>query len=216
VTDDLDPLGEIAEWRREREVRERNERTLRPGIYRTAAGSIYRVRLNRQKSRVYSERWTLVEGRYKFEYDPDAITRIEPEDRMQLEEARQVSREVGQCLACSTILTDPESQAAGIGPDCSKKWTYDQAVEDLKRTILPMPKQSVCARDAGDRIVISSQYDDTIIGVIKTFPGYAWDDRAREWSLPREHAADLAEAFEAVGIAHDDIVAIALDWATAT
>jgi len=48
---------------------------------------------------------------------------------------------------------------------------------------------------------------------IKTFPGYAWDDRLEEWSLPVAHALELTEAFEVGGIAHDEVAVIAMGWA---
>jgi hypothetical protein len=209
-------FGDVAEQQRDRERRDRLARTLPPGIYRQPdTEAIFRVRLNRAKTRVYSEQWARVGPRYTFVYDPQALGTLRPEDLLPLEEARQIAREAGQCLACAAILTDEKSQAAGIGPVCAKSWTRDAAERVIERNMRlapPSPKLSVRARAVGDRIVIRSDYDATIIKIIKTFEGYVWNERSSEWSLPRKHANDLAEAFALVGIAHDDVAIIAMGW----
>jgi hypothetical protein len=129
------------------------------------------------------------------------------------------------------LLTDPKSQAAGIGPSCAKSWTYDEAIagivfaaspdeiaaanERATRESTAAARASVRARIEGDRIVVRSDYDDLIVSIIKTFDDAWWDRGARVWSLPRKHSLPLAEAFAVAGIAHDDLAAIGMGWIVA-
>jgi hypothetical protein len=73
-------------------------------------------------------------------------------------------------------------------------------------------KALVRAERVGDRIEIRSSYDPTIIDLIRTIDGRKWDPQAGAWSIPLAGAMPLAEAFAVVGIAHDDLAAIAMGW----
>jgi hypothetical protein len=185
----LKSFSGVVECERDLAARDRLARMLHPGIYRhPETNEILRVRLNRHKTRVYSERWTQVESRWKFVYGPRAMDTLRAEHRMSLEEARAVSREAGQCLACAAILTDEKSQSVGIGPTCAKSWTYDQAVATLRGTILPPAREGVRARAAGDRIIITSHYDDASLGSSRPLRATlgtsapSWRTRSR-WSV---------------------------------
>ena len=169
--------------------------------------------MNREKTKVYSQRWTLRNGGFSFVYEPQAITTLTSADALPLDEARKVSRQAGQCVACARLLSDPKSLADGIGPTCAKNFERDElpgVVERTLRAIPVSPKQSVRCRVDGDRIIATSQYDPAIIGIIRTFDGSRWDGAS--WSIPREHARELAVVFAAAGIAFDDIAAIAMGW----
>ena len=213
---------------------------LLPGIYRHPDGSIVRVRLTQCKSRVYSQTWRETKsGRrgatHEFTYTPEKIKGLTAADRMPLEEARAISRAAGQCLACARLLSDAKSLAEGVGPVCIKSFAEPQlyvraqiARIEAAESITPAQRQearvakaraSVRARLVGDRIIVISDYDDRIVGIIRSFDGAVWHDGRNEiagprWSLPREHAADLAEAFELAGIAHDDLALIAMGLAS--
>jgi len=213
---------------------------VRPGIYRHPNGGIVRVRLNKNRTNVYTETWRqartldgdlIVPTEYRFDFDPSKLAGLAAEHRIPLDEARRISREVGQCLACAKLLTDPKSQAAGIGPTCAKTWTYDQAVNGIvfdatpeqiaaareqeaaarQRSREAKARASVRARLVGDRIVLTSEFDHRIVSIIRTFDEARWDGEA--WTLPRGHATALAEAFELVGIAHEDLALIGMGLA---
>lgn len=186
---------------------------LRPGIYRRADGEIFRVQLNSERSKVYTMRWVKRGDGFVFAYAPEAISTLTAADGLPIDEAREMSRKANQCIACAAPLTDPKSQALGVGPKCAKNWTKDEipnVIERVLRRIPASPKQSVRARVDGDRIIITSQYDRAIVGIIKTFRDPRWNGET--WSLPREHAHELANAFAAAGIAYDDVAAIAMEW----
>lgn len=106
---------------------------LSPGIYRLQDGNIFRARLNRSKNNIYTEKWTRQGDRFSFVYEPKAIATLSMDLRLPLEDARAISREAGQCLACAAILTDKKSQLAGIGPTCEKTWTKAEAIRILVR-----------------------------------------------------------------------------------
>jgi hypothetical protein len=201
---------------------------LRPGIYREpGTGDIYRVRLNRKRNGVYTERWTAetYEGSiaYRFVYEATALARLRAEDRMALDEARAISRQAGQCLACAALLSDPASQRDGVGATCAKRWertdlegsfvfglTQEEVAAARERDALA----SVRARVVGASIEIVADYNHRIAGIIRTTPGARWDGFA--WYVPQSEALALAEVFALVGIAHDDIAAIAMGWDVAS
>ena len=201
---------------------------LRPGVYRRGDGAIFRARLNKTKTRVYAERWKATAGgRFRFVYERDAAGTLTPTMRLPLEEAREISRAAGQCLACARILTDAASQAAGVGPTCAERWTYAEAVrgivfeataeqideaerrEDEARERRALA--SVRARIDCDRIIIRSEYHSRIVGIIRTFDDATWTGDV--WTLPLVDAGELAQAFAFAGIAHDEIAIIPMGWA---
>ena len=186
---------------------------LHPGIYRREDGEIFRVRLTRSRTRVYTQRWSRKGNGYEFSYEIDALDSLTAADLLPLDKAREISRQCGQCLACAKLLSDPKSLAAGIGPSCARNWTYADAERAVKQSVkaeMVNAKQTVRARVFGERILIRSLYNDAVVGIIKSFAGYHWDGRTQEWSLPREHAMKLAEAFVLARIAHDDLSAIGM------
>ena len=189
------------------------QRALRPGFYRRADGEIFRVQLNRERTKVYTMRWVKRGDGFTFAYAPEAISTLTAADALPLDEARKISRAAGQCVVCAQLLSDAKSLAAGIGPKCAKSWERDElvgVVEATLRAIPATPKQSVRVRIEGERIVVTSQYDKAIVGIVRTFPGARWNGVS--WSMPREYARELADAFAAAGIAYDDAAAIAMGW----
>jgi hypothetical protein len=62
-------------------------------------------------------------GAARFEYLGLAVNYIEGHVRLSLEEAQEYGRLYGLCVRCGRTLTDEESIARGIGPDCAaKEW----------------------------------------------------------------------------------------------
>ena len=110
-------------------VIKKNNLYLSPGVYRREDGEIFRVRITRDRSKVYSEKWVLVNREMMFRYDPNALSTLTMEMILNLKEARKISLSVGQCIACSKILTNLESQKKSIGPICEKNW---EKFRDLK------------------------------------------------------------------------------------
>ena len=96
------------------------------GMYRTADGTIYKVQVAVHGSgNLYAKRLVLDPsgGDARFEYEPGAITRLRPSDRMTLEQAKEFGRLYGVCCKCGATLTDEVSIEAGIGPVCgSRGW----------------------------------------------------------------------------------------------
>jgi hypothetical protein len=61
------------------------------------------------------------EGFY-FEYAPGLINKLTADDKLSLEEAKAFGALYGTCCCCGRTLTREVSIAAGIGPDCAKKF----------------------------------------------------------------------------------------------
>ena len=205
---------------------------LAPGVYRRPDGEIYRMQLARSGRSMYASRWTERGNRWAWEYDSAEESTLTIDMLLPLDEAREISRAVGQCLACAALLTDPQSQARGIGPTCAKRWDRDRVragyvfgasreqideARERERAAYAAARAeearaSVRAgvRDDGASVWISSRYDDRIVSVIRTTPGAHWD--GSRWIVPRSEALGLAEAFALAGIAHDDLAAIGVGW----
>jgi len=104
---------------------------LHPGIYRhPETAEPIRVRLNELRTHTYAETWEINArtGRYRWKFrfytSQNLLAALRPEHRLPLDEARTISIEAGQCLACAAILRDPKSQAEGIGPVCMRTYGY--------------------------------------------------------------------------------------------
>lgn len=96
--------------------------TLESGIYRTEDGTIFKVYLNQDKTRMLAKRLVLIEGQdAQFEYAGMAYRFVKAEQRMTLEEAKQFGAIYGVCCNCGRTLTDEASIEAGIGPVCATK-----------------------------------------------------------------------------------------------
>lgn len=101
------------------------------GVYRRD-DTIYVVRKNRMNEGLHARRLVEIGGRrlteantvvnIEFVYDRDALTQLEPEDRMTLEDAKPFVIRYGRCIACDTPLSDATSVERGIGPVCVKKF----------------------------------------------------------------------------------------------
>lgn len=93
---------------------------LAPGMYQID-GTMYRVQKSRETGRLYAKRLDTDGATARFTYDPGAIYRLNPEQRMTREQAEQFGVETGICCVCAATLTDPKSIARGIGPVCAKR-----------------------------------------------------------------------------------------------
>jgi hypothetical protein len=97
-----------------------------PGMY-MSAGVVYRVeRSTRHADRLYAKRLVPVYfgaelHKIEFTYDRGAVYRLEPGDRMTLEQVASLGKITGRCWVCRHKLTVAKSIAAGIGPVCAKK-----------------------------------------------------------------------------------------------
>lgn len=89
---------------------------LSEGMYRTASGSVFRVKRSRESGRLYAKSLNLLTG--EFTYAPNMVYRLTADDRMSLSQAKVLGCEMGICIVCGATLTDPVSVAAGIGPVC--------------------------------------------------------------------------------------------------
>lgn len=113
-----------------------DDKVTEPGMYRRAAdGVIFRVKFNKQKTRIYAERIITTpdldddgvqilhaDGRPSFtttfEYGYKYLGTLRASDRMTLEEATEYGAAFANCMVCGRHLKNPKSVALGIGPVC--------------------------------------------------------------------------------------------------
>ena len=95
------------------------ERVSEEGMYRNAEGDIYRVQTSRESGNLYAKRLDVFEG--GFVYEPGAIRKVKPSDRLSVAEAKALGVQYGFCIVCGILLTDPKSVEQGIGPVCIKR-----------------------------------------------------------------------------------------------
>lgn len=90
------------------------------GMYRTADGTIWKVqRAVNGSGHLYAKRLVVEDGSGSFVYEPGAIRRLSPDNRMTLEEAKAFGQLYGVCCQCGRTLTDEQSIADGIGKVCA-------------------------------------------------------------------------------------------------
>lgn len=102
---------------------------LTPGIYalvnRNGAPEIFKVQAAIHGSKhLYAKRLIAQEGggaKGRFEFEKGAISKLTPEDRLSLEDAKKYGAIYGVCIVCGALLTDEDSIEAGIGPVCAGK-----------------------------------------------------------------------------------------------
>ncbi|MEV7675036.1 DUF6011 domain-containing protein [Streptomyces sp. NPDC088752] len=93
------------------------------GMYRRADGEIFAVVRGRVDT-LYARRFVPPAeegGGASFAYDRAALATLSESDRMTVEQAADIGRELHVCIRCGDALTDPKSVARGIGPVCAKK-----------------------------------------------------------------------------------------------
>lgn len=80
-------------------------------VKRGQTGNLYAQTLNQA-----------LDGTWHFEYSPKLISKLSKETRMNIEQAQYFGKHFSHCACCGRKLSDPKSIAAGIGPDCAKKF----------------------------------------------------------------------------------------------
>lgn len=105
---------------------------LTPGVYEVAAGEIYVVKPNRDKTRLYAKRLVVITSdrlndyderiKIEFVYAPGAVLTLRPEDRMDVERAKALTIRYGRCIVCGHKLRRAQSVEKGIGPVCIKSF----------------------------------------------------------------------------------------------
>lgn len=72
----------------------------------------------------YAKRLIVPEGggKARFEFEKGAISKLTPDMKMNLEQAKQFGAIYGVCCNCGATLTDENSIEAGIGPVCAGKF----------------------------------------------------------------------------------------------
>jgi hypothetical protein len=83
------------------------------GIYRTDLGYIARVQVSRQG---YPYAKLLNQDTKKFDYVKGLIYHLT--ERLNLDEALDISKRIGYCCCCGRTLTNSKSVDSGIGPIC--------------------------------------------------------------------------------------------------
>lgn len=96
------------------------------GMYQTSDGTVYKVQIAKQGSgRLYAKQLTEHKtengSSWSFEYVAGAIHRLNPADKMSLEQAQEFGKLYGVCCRCAADLTDEASIERGMGPICAEK-----------------------------------------------------------------------------------------------
>lgn len=80
---------------------------------------IYKVMLNREKTRTYARSLTIVNGKPQWDYAPSIVFTLTEADRVTPQQAKAFGDLHHHCLCCGRELTKPASIEAGIGPVCA-------------------------------------------------------------------------------------------------
>lgn len=95
---------------------------LEDGFY-MLEGEVYKVKHNQEGTRQYASKLSGAIGEAgRFHMAQGAIRRIRPEHRMTVEQASAFGNVYAYCACCGRKLTNDDSIALGIGPDCFKKY----------------------------------------------------------------------------------------------
>lgn len=97
-------------------------RALEDGMYRTADGIIFKVKHSVGSGRQYAQKLVQDGNDWSFEYAPGATRKLQPKERMTLEQAKEFGALYGTCCVCGRTLSNEDSIAAGIGPICAGKF----------------------------------------------------------------------------------------------
>lgn len=102
-----------------------------PGMYRDASETIFKVQRSKSSDRLYAKKLQPISGtrltetdervRWEFVYDSGAVYRLEPSQRLSLDEAKSFGIRFGVCCVCGAFLKDATSVEQGIGPVCGKR-----------------------------------------------------------------------------------------------
>lgn len=100
-----------------------------PGVYETKDG-IFVVQRTRDQQRLYAKQLVEIAGdrvtetgwsvNFEFVYARGAIFKIQPDDKMPFERAKQLTIKYGRCIRCGRKLKAKVSVERGIGPVCRK------------------------------------------------------------------------------------------------
>lgn len=93
--------------------------TAEEGYYHVQLG-FFKVVVSPKSGNAYAKRYVPETG--KWEYYPGAVTRLRPEFKMGLEQAKEFGKLYGRCIRCSKVLTDETSIEQSMGPVCISKF----------------------------------------------------------------------------------------------
>jgi hypothetical protein len=134
------------------------------GVYRVPeTGTIYVVKPNREKTRLYAKRLEQISGNrlthsdevvnWKLVYESGAIYKLKPEYKMSYDDAREWSIRFNHCIICGRFLKDAQSVAEGIGPVCA------ESVYGIKRKRTPNKRKSLAWSTDSKAIHAQAQAD---------------------------------------------------------
>lgn len=117
-----------------------DDRSLPIGVYQRD-GVIYVVKYNQAKTSKYSKRLVELNGGRRlnaedehvpidFEYAPEALRLLTPEDQLSLEEAKPFIIRYGRCLFCGHFLKAARSVERSVGPVCIKRYAAANGLEE--------------------------------------------------------------------------------------
>jgi hypothetical protein len=110
------------------------------GVYVMPDGSIVKVKANREKTRTYAMRWSVINGQRlnenddrvhgEYVFEPGLVQQVAVEGRkMTLAEAKAFTLRFGICCRCGRHLKDATSVERALGPVCVKYFSFTPNVE---------------------------------------------------------------------------------------
>lgn len=87
--------------------------------------TIYSIRQGRESKKLQVWSYSDVEKKYTrndYKSEKEVLAKVEPTDRLTLENAIKYSAQTGICCHCGRTLTVLKSVAGGIGPICAKRY----------------------------------------------------------------------------------------------
>lgn len=108
------------------------------GVYVMPNGDIVKVQANREKTRTYAKRWTVISGerlteagtreRGEYVFEAGLVQAVAAEGRkMTLGEATSFILRYGVCCRCGRVLKAADSVERGIGPVCMNYFGFGEA-----------------------------------------------------------------------------------------
>jgi len=89
--------------------------------YYKVDGNIYTVVSGKKdKTRSYAKILVNEGNRGHWDYARGMVMKLQPENRITIQEAKEFGHLHGFCMCCGKTLTDPKSVEAGVGPICQK------------------------------------------------------------------------------------------------
>jgi hypothetical protein len=109
-------IGYRDDWRQDTKVLHRDESVLE-GVH-LLDGAFIKVQRNRDGTHHYAKRWNADAEQWDYE-GRKPLALLSQDTKLDAEQAAAFGHLYGQCVYCSSVLTDERSIAVGYGPTCA-------------------------------------------------------------------------------------------------